>query len=237
MVIDKNIECWIADTLIEKPYPFSVNDRLFYLYPVTIGKRYLLQRNISSLGINKDNLKEYPYLEILKICQQQRDIVIRIVVYHTLHTKKQIFNLSLVDSRIQYFNEHLSNEELAQLLVIVLNNDKTEQFIKYFAIDKETEYKSKVSKFKKDTSTAVSFGGKSIYGTMIDFACERYGWSYDYVVWGISYNNLKMMMSDCISTHYLSKEEMRKLHIPKDRTVVSADNRENLEMMKKYFND
>lgn len=33
------------------------------------------------------------------------------------------------------------------------------------------------------------FGGKSIWGALIDAACERYGWTFDYVVWGISYNN------------------------------------------------
>ena len=40
------------------------------------------------------------------------------------------------------------------------------------------------------------FGGKTIWGTLIDAACERYGWTFDYVVWGISYNNLTLMLKD-----------------------------------------
>lgn len=233
----KDIEYWIADTLIERPQAFYVNDRLFYLYPVTIGKSYLLQRNIDALEINKDNMRKYPSLEVLRICKEKREIALRILVYHTFCTKKQIFDLRLFESRKNFFDENVSDEELAQILVTVLANDKTSQFTKHLGIDQENVYKSKVSSLKNDTTSAISLGGKSIYGTLIDFACERYGWSYDYVVWGISYANLKMLMSDCVSTHYLSKEELRKLHIPKDRTVVSADNRENLERMKKYFKD
>lgn len=234
---NKELEYWIADTLIERPYAFSVNERLFYLYPVTIGKSYLLMRNIDSLGLNKQNLQQYPSLEILKACKHHRDTVLRILAYHTLEGKKQILNHSLVESRIKYFDENISDDDLAQLLTIVLNDDKTAQFTKYLGIDQENIYKSRISKLKSETTTTVSLCGKSVYGTLIDFACERYGWSYDYVIWGISYANLKMLMSDSISTHYLSKDEMRKLHIPKDRTVVSADNKENLERMKKYFKD
>jgi hypothetical protein len=126
---------------------------------------------------------------------------------------------------------------LANLLSWVLSNDKTPEFLKYLGIDKENEYKAKVTKFKSDSGNSVSFGGKSVYGTLIDFACERYGWTYNYVVWGISYVNLKMLMNDSVSTQYLSKEELRKLHIPKDRTVISADSKENLKKMKKYFKD
>ena len=37
--------------------------------------------------------------------------------------------------------------------------------------------------------SSIAFGGKSIWGTLIDAACERYGWSYQYVLWGISYSN------------------------------------------------
>ena len=233
----KEIEYWIADTLIERPQAFYVNDRLFYLYPVTIGKNYLLQRNIDSLEINKENMQKCPSLEILRVCKGKREIALRILVYHTFNTKKQIFDLSLVESRIRFFDKNLSDDDLAQLLVTVLSSDKTAQFTKHLGIDQENIYKSKISSLKSDTTSAISLGGKSIYGALIDFACERYGWSYDYVIWGISYANLKLLMSDSISTHYLSKEEMKKLHIPKDRNIVSADNKENLKRMKKYFNE
>ncbi len=45
------------------------------------------------------------------------------------------------------------------------------------------------------------YGGRSIWGE-IDGIASRYGWSYDYILWGISHANLRMMMADAIRTDY-----------------------------------
>ncbi|MCI2145849.1 MAG: hypothetical protein LKK08_06345 [Bacteroidales bacterium] len=33
---------------------------------------------------------------------------------------------------------------------------------------------------------------------MIDPVCSKYGWTYDYAMWGISYLNLYMMLVDTV---------------------------------------
>lgn len=73
MVEDKKIiEMNIADTIMERPYGFRVNKRHFYLYPITLGKTYLLSRLIESLDMNTDIIKSNPYMEALRLCQEKK---------------------------------------------------------------------------------------------------------------------------------------------------------------------
>lgn len=227
----------LADTIIERPYAFEISGRPFYLYPVTLGKSYLISRLLESLDVSEENINTNPFLEAIRVCRDKRDIVIRLLVYHTIRSKKKLFDYRFVESRCKFFDENLDVEDIANLLIMVIGYDKTQKFIKHLGIDKELEWKRKVSSIKDENDGTVSFGGVSVYGTLINFACERYGWSYEYVLWGISLVNLKMLMNDCVSTIYLSKEERKKIKIPKDRTVISGDSRENIAKMKKFFKD
>lgn len=232
-----NIEYDIADTLIERPIVFEVENRQFYLYPLTIGKSYLVLRLLKSLEIDEEVMSKNQYFEALRLCSTKRDLVLRFVVYHTIKRKDQLFDNKLVEARCRFFGKHMSDEELAKLFILTTSGDNTDLFQEHLGIKRENTYKSKIVRFKKDSSSSISLGGVSIYGSLIDHACERYGWPYDYVVWGISYANLKMLLSDSISTYYLSKDELRQLHIPTDRRVVSGDSKENISKFKSMFKD
>ena len=231
-----NIQYDLADTIIERPIPFKVSERLFYLYPISLGKSYIIGRLIEKLKLNIDNVNVNPYLETLRVCKNNREDVSLLIAYNTVSTKEEAFDFDLIEKRCRFFNDNLDVDDLAQFLIII-TGDKNEAFIKHLGIDKELQLKKKVSDFKRNEGNSISFGGKSVYGTLIDFACERYGWTYDYVLWGISLTNLKMLMNDSISTQYLSKEERKKLRIPNDRNIVSADNAENVKKYKKFFKD
>lgn len=233
---DKFIELEIADTIIERPQAFEVDGRLFFLYPVTLGKYLLLTRMVEALEIDEKSVKKNPFLEALSICERKRSEVLRMISYHTIDKKEDLFNPKVIEERCSLLGT-LGIEDLANILLIVLNFDKTAKFTKYLGIDKENELKSKVGRLKNDKGNTLTFGGKSTYGSLIDFACERYGWSYDYVVWGISYNNLRMMISDSTNSIYLSDDERKKLRIPKDRTIIDADDKNNLAKIKKLFKD
>lgn len=234
---ERQIQFYLADTVIERPYAFEISGQPFYIYPVTLGKSYLLARLTENLNLDAANLGVNPYIEALRICTDNRADAIRLIVYHTFSKKEELFDYKLVENRCSYFDDNLDCEEIANLLITVMSYDKTEQFVKYLGIDKDEVWKKKVSNLKSEQGCSVSFGGKSVYGTLIDFACERYGWSYEYVLWGISLVNLKMMMRDSISTQYLTKEEQKKLRIPTDRTYISGDSKENIARFKKYFSD
>lgn len=81
----------------------------------------------------------------------------------------------------------------------------------------------------KDSSNQYIFGGRTIWGYLIDAACDRYKWTLDYVLWEISYNNLTLMMKDKITSIYLSDEERKKAHIPSaTEKVFSGNNKEDI---------
>nr|DAE23381.1 MAG TPA: hypothetical protein [Myoviridae sp. ctcPl3] len=222
------IEMNLADTIMERPYGFHVSDRQFYVYPVTLGKTYLLSRLMKELDVNGRLIELNPYMEALRLCETKRDMVCRLLSYHTFNKREELFDNSLVAERADFFVKELNNEDMAKLLIMVLSNGDVSTFIKHLAIDEEKEWLRKVSKAKKNNGSFV-FGGKSVYGTLIDAACERYGWTMEYVVWGISYANLQMLLADAVTSIYLSDEERKKLHIPMDRNVIKADDPENIE--------
>lgn len=214
----------LADAIIERPQGFQIGHRQFYLYPVSLGKMYLLARLVDSLEVKKENLKVNPFLEALRLVREKRDVVCRLIAYHTCRTKEEVFNNVLIKQRTNLLAKE-SDSDITTVLIMVLQSEKTSVYIKKLGIDKEQERLHKVMKVK-DTKNVLSFGGQSIYGTLIDAACDRYGWSYDYVVWGISYTSLRLMLADCIKTITLSDKERKKVHVSIDNEVVNGNDKQ-----------
>lgn len=229
---EKYLNMDIADAIIERPQGFSVGNRHFYLYPVTLGKMYLLQRLMDSLEVNTNIIAVNPYLEAIRLVKTKREECCQLITYHTLRTKKEVFDYELVEDRIKFFNENADEEDMATILIMLLTAEKTHIYMKHLGIDKENERFSRANKARKDTGS-VNFGGKSIYGSLLDYACERYGWTLDYVVWGISHTNLQLLMADSVKTLYMTKEEMRKARISgNDNDVIKADSPDAWERIK-----
>lgn len=231
----KNIEKSIADTIIERPYGFKVDGRRFYLYPITLGKTYLLCNIIEKLCINHSMLNINPYLEAFRIVKGNPKEVCRLITYQTIKDKYDLFDNDLVEERMEFFATHLSIEEISELLIIILTKDDISTFFKHLKIDKEKDDMKKVMKCKKDSSNSFSFGGKSIYGSMIDVLAHRYGWTLDYIIWGISYNNIQLLLSDIITTIYLTDDEKKKCRISNDRNFINGDDAKNIEKIKRMF--
>lgn len=227
----KLIDMDIADTIIERPHGFKVNQRQFYLYPVTLGKTYLISRIVECLGINLEIIKANPYMEALRLCQGKKESVCRILSYHTINKKDELFDCNLVQERCDFFCKELDDDSMAQLLVMVLPEGDISAYMKHLGIDKEKECQAKAMRAKKNNNS-LTFGGKSIYGTLIDTACQRYGWTFEYVVWGISYANLQLLLADSVTSIYLSDEERKRVDIPQDRDIINADDPANMARIK-----
>lgn len=218
----KTIEMDIADTIIDRPVGFTVGRRHFYLYPMTLGKFYLTKRIIESLAIDKKGLVENPFAEALRLASLKREECIMLIAYHSLQTKKELLSNRNVLIRRNLIDKELDTKDIATLLVACLSSDKTEAIAKHLGIDKEVERMRRVVAVKDDTNT-YQFGGVSMYGSIIDSACERYGWTYDYVVWEISYTNLQLMLKDSVKSVYLTDEEVKRCGIPKQPAVNGND--------------
>ena len=213
------LEMNIADTIIERPIGFNIGSQQFYLYPPTLGMTYHLAGLFKSLEADARLVSTNPYLEAIRLCTEKKEVVCRILSNFTFNRKEDVFDSVKIEARTKEFSE-LEVEELATMFTIVLSGDNTEEFIKHFGID----------------NSSVTFGGNSTYGTLIDFACQRYGWTMDYVVWGISYTNLKMLMVDAITTIYLSEDE-RKLLGKGAGEVINADDPRNKELVREMIRE
>ena len=227
----EDIEIELIDAITEKPYCFFVKDKKFSIYPKTLGKIKLLQPVYDSLGADESNIALDPYLEALRLCKEKKEIVCRVIAYNTFQKKNQILNDYLVKNRADFFLNELDDEDLASLLVLLITDDKVQKFSDYLGITKDTAMKQKIAKLKKDNNN-VSVGGSSLYGTLIDFALNRYGWTIDYILWGVSYINLSMLYADQIITVSLTPEERRKLHIYDKDEVINGDDPQNIEKIK-----
>ena len=234
---------FIDDALIEKPYQFSIDSkdgkvRHFSLFPVTLGKLHILKRHMDNLGINMELMRENPYFEALRLATEKKNEVCRIISIHTMKKKRDIFDAGMVEDTKSFILSNTTEEELATLLIHILTADNVELYKNYLGITDESQRLSDVIRHKelaKSNKNNFEFGGKTIYGTLIDVACERYGWPYDYVLWGISLVNLQLMLSDKIQSVYLTDDELKKIPsrlLKNGRDIINADSKESQELIK-----
>ena len=224
---------YISDIIMEAPHAFSVGDKSYRLYAPSLGKLMLTQRQIGVMGISTDNLSRWPTLEIIRTVSKYRKDCILLIVYSTAKTKDECFDIERTDTLATEFAESLTDEDIATLLVYILTYDKYDDIVSHYGIDKEQEAMASVMKVKK-SGNSIAFGGKTVIGSLIDQACERYGWTVEYAVWGVSYTTLKLMLADRINTVYLSDEEMKKVPariLQKDERVIKGT-KENMDIIK-----
>lgn len=229
---DKSIENGLADIIMERPFGFKVGERQFYLYPMTLGKSYLLSRIIESLDVNNNLLSSNPYAEAIRLCSLNKDSVVRIIVYNTLNNKQDIFNDELVNERMKFFADNLDAKELAELLSIVLSSDDIGKYTKYLGIDRDRKSLEKVMRIKGENKNNIDFFGKSIMGTLIIPACEKLNMTPSQIVWDISISFLRLLMTDCVTSVYLTDDERKKVHLSSDRNFISGDDPRNMELIK-----
>lgn len=225
----------LIDAVIERPVSFSVGKEQMFLYPASLGKMYIVAKILDSLNVSSLAILEDAFTEAARLCRYKREDAIRLIAFYTVNKKEDHFDNSLIQNRCSVLSS-LDNEELATLLMVVLTQDSSEHFIKEYGIDKEKQTVQRIIKYKNEKGN-LSFGGRTVYGTLIDSACERYGWSFEYVVWGISYTNLRMITADSVVSMYLSNEDMKKLHISADREVIDASDPKNFERIRKMLEE
>lgn len=221
----------ILDIVLGQTYEFSTDNKTFTLYPQTLGVSLIISRLIQQLPINHKILSHEPAIEIMRITKLRRETVCRIIAYSTFSTKEEILNTALIQQRTQDFIKLLDDNDICQLFMLILSTDRISEFMEYLGINRDKKELQKVLK-AKDSKNTVSFGGKSLFGSLLDVACERYGWTVDYVVWGVNYTCLRLMLADMSNSVYLSDEERKKAHINTDGIVMNADDPRNWERIK-----
>ena len=229
---NRRIEMMMEDSIMEMPIGFEVGGVHYFLYPVTLGTAYLISReregmaeNIKEVFINASEAEKLDY----------RRCLCRIVSMQTFNKKEEILDFRTLSERTDTLYQTLDDEGLFELYDIVMDSfDDASLFIKKSGLGYDKKRLEKIAKHKEDSGN-FTFGARTAYGSIIGPACEKFGWTLDYVVWGIGYTNLKMLLADTQVSVYLSKDERKKLKISSDREIIDANDPANIERIRQIL--
>lgn len=187
------------------------------------------------LEVNAESLAKNLSLEVVRLVKEKKDVCLSIIELMTGKDNRDIFDEAIVEEKHEFFLANLDETDMASLLTLILSNDKTSYLFDKLGIDAEEDRMRAVMRAKESSGqNDIQFGGLSVFGTLIDAACERYGWSKEYVVWGIDYPSLRLMLADKVSSIYVTDEEKKKIPLSarsnKNESVKGT--KENMERIK-----
>ncbi len=236
MADDKqHIENEVIDAILEKPITLTIDGRFFYIYQPSLGISLLTGQLLQEVKVNSHLYATNKLAEMYRICETQHDLVLRIVALYTFSHRSDAIKEESVQARIDELKT-LDAAELATLVTVIFEwETRQDKFIKHYQLDREKRTREKIAMAKKNKGNNLTFGGRSMYGTIIDTACERYGWEVGYVLWGVSLINLNMLLSDSVQSVFLTKEEIKEAHISIDGVYLDARDPKNLREIQRLI--
>lgn len=221
---DKSILSNVAETIMEMPIGYDAGGHTYYMYPPSLGTAMLIERLLGEEVGGSEKLSGL--YNILKELRHNKELVVKLVAVCSFEKRSDALKKDLRDEMERNVRYADDNQLMQLLMLFSAWNKDVKEFTKYFGLDKEQEYIKRCMDVKGKDDYSLSFNGRSVYGKMIDVACERYGWTMDYVVWGISINNLQMLLADHITHVYLTKKERQQVNVPKrDGVVINMDSK------------
>lgn len=230
--MSRQIEKMMEDSIMGLPVAFDIDGARFELRPVSLGQAYLISRYREGMA---DNLKVLADKADTGEMLNYRKAIAHVVAIATLSKKRDILSPECLNARADFLNANLDDEDLFKLYdIVMVSLGDTERFIKASGLDYDRRTLAKIARQKADDGN-ISFGGRTAYGSIISPACEKYGWTLDYVVWGISLTNLEMLLADAQSSCYLIKEDRQQLHVSTDRDVIDMSDPKNNALLVKMI--
>lgn len=231
---NKPIDYELADIVTDCPHEFTIGRKHYRLYPVTLAKLYRLRPYIDVLAIDDGILMVSPYLEALRLVQQNRRACCSVLAIHTSpNSYKELFDSKKMAERRNAFSR-MSNTDLASLLVIALTSDKTQQVIERYGVDKEQERLQRVLKAKEVGKNNITFGGNTIFGSFIA-PLKELGYTDNEILYERGYGYLRMMLADKISSVYLSDEEISGVNKADGGRLIDANDPTEAENLRAMF--
>ena len=226
----------IADILLSLPQGVTIGGERYNFYAPTLGISMMAARYIHALGLDKYTSDADSTAHILELATKRRDDMCRLIVLFTLSGKTEAWDAAMIERRAAAFVANISDPELVMLLTMVLKQPDLKGIYRECGIQADRDRQSRIASIRKSKgNTPEQYGGHTVFGSMIDRAAERYGWTKDYIVWGIDLASLQLMLSDSIVTSHLSEEERKQLGAPvAGDTVINADDPAAREQLRNH---
>ena len=224
-----------TDILLERRHEFKVHDALYTLYPPSLGITTMIKASLDGIGIDWESLATAPAFALLPLIESRPKDCCRIIALATCRGRDEAMSSKVVDAKAKQIHKWLQPDEIMSLLIIAITNNRVGEFLNDSGITKENERMRRVASYKKNDTPM--FGGKTIFGQLVDPACERYGWTYEYAVWGISYAALTALTADKVTSIILTEEEKKGVpkHLLDTEDAISGDDPRNWAKVKQLM--
>lgn len=226
----------LSDSVLDLPREFFIGEDRYVIWNPTLGVSILAERRLANININQAALSKNPGLEALRLVSMEKEKICELISLHTFRDFADLSNSNRLSERSNIFHQ-LNKKELAELFLLVLSFPNASTLIQESGLANEQERQAEIAKYKNKDGHSVTFGGKTIYGMLIDAACNRYGWNKEYVVWGIDLVSLRMMLADSINSVYLNDDEMKALNINSTSNQKFGMTKEDIEKLKELTKD
>lgn len=215
----------LADVLLERPLSAQCGAHTYTLYPPSLGVSILAEGELARVGFAPHHEATIEEQAIL-LAEEQPQALARYIAYHLCRSRAEAQATDLIDHRANSLLSALSREELVSLALFILEGQEIEPLLHELGIDQDIEAKAQALK-ERGADGWASFGGQSLYGALIDPLAERYGWTMDYILWGISYANLRLLLSDQRTSLYMGERG----------ATINADDPRNAERIEALLAD
>lgn len=232
-----DIEIRARNILLDRTSSFTIDgyNEVFRIHYPSYGIMTLVSETLDGAGLDRSNLSLNPYAEVLRLSSVSKDSVCRAISLYCVSGKADA--LGFESERLSsIFFSSMTVDELAKTLLMCLSLDNVDSVLRHYSLTRENDRYNRAAKVKMQKSDSISFGGITVYGSMLDPVMERYGWTLDYVVWGISYANLRLILSDMPKTLYMNKDDRKKAGITNEKTV-KAETITDINKLRAMFPD
>ena len=233
----KDKERQLRGTLLGRAEEFTIDgyDGVLRIHYPSYGVSVLAMESLDDAGLDDRALAIDPCSEMLRLASVDKTAVCRVIALYTTTAKEEALGDFIIERTAMLANL-MSVDEAARVAVLCLGIDDTDALIRFYGLSREGDRYARAAKVKTQKSDSVSFGGLTVYGSLFDPVMERYGWTLDYVIWGISYANLRMIVADMPRTLYMTREERRKAGITNEK-VVRAETITDINKLREMFPD
>lgn len=205
--------------------------------PPSLGESLIRAQCLHNIGILQQKGICLSIIELLLKVHENPKAAAKFISVCTFHGKKECLDAEAIHDRAEFLRKSLTEQEMATLILSILTLDKTDVLIEQLGIAAEQNKQRRINDIKNlEGTNVVHTGGVSLYGSLIGAACEKFGWTYDECVWGISYSNLRLMLADAVNTTILNDKQRRMASIPAaGEEIIDAGDRANLEKLTKEY--
>lgn len=221
----------LADVVLDLPREFSINGKGYHLWSPTLGMSILIERKMRLISIDKGAPDWEPTMEVLRICASEKEKVCDVLSVYTFREYDDFLCVARLEERKKELMA-LDVDELASLFLYTLSMTDATRLMHNTGLEKDIDKQREIAGIKNKEGHSVTFGGKTLYGQLIDAACARYGWSKKYAVWGIDLVSLRMMLADSLNSVYLTDEERKSLKVDQESDIVIGMDEAGIEKLK-----